>query len=403
MERVLQEERVFLPEYEGRSIVNVPSSILQFFGVRPPTPPLHESILPLEKYRGYKKAILFIFDSLGYHRFLSTGALKEFPAIPITSVCPSTTSSALTSLYTGVPPLAHGMVGFRLFLKELGLIVNMIKLSPAGFHERDRLLETGFDPTRFLQVKTIFQLLKKRNIKSFAFTKMHYYRSGLSSLMHKGAEILPYVNIVDLLININKLLKKSRGKVFITAYIDDFDIIAHYYGTHTEEEKGTILTFLRILKEIMLLNQERDTLILLTSDHGQVPSPPKAKVDISSYPKIIKNLTMPPTGEFRMSYFHLKHGCRESCMRELRTELARSFIVLTRDEALALKLYGDIKVPAKHTERLGDIILVSKGEKYLHYPYSDFELKARHGGLHMNEMLVPFINLSERRRQRMGH
>jgi hypothetical protein len=224
---------------------------------------------------------------------------------------------------------------------------------------------------------------------------MHYYKSGLSSLMHKGAEIVPYINPVDLLIQIRKILSKTKGRVFVTAYIDDFDIIAHYYGTDTEEEKITIITFFDILKKLLLNDRMKDTLMLLTSDHGQVAAPEKAKVDINHHPSLLRNLVMPPTGEFRSSYLHLKHGCKETCIRMLKSTLASSFVVLTRDEAIDLKLFGDAKMTRKHAERLGDIILVSKGEKYLHYPYSDFELKARHGGLHRNEMLVPFINLSD--------
>jgi hypothetical protein len=390
----MQKEKVWIPEYDGNSVVNVSSSLLQFFGVKPPTPPLHPAILSLDQCTGLQKALLLIFDSLGYHRLLSTGASKGLKVSPITSVCPSTTAAALTSFYTAVPPSTHGMVGFRLFLKEFGLIVNMIKLSPAGYHERDKLLEAGFNPARFLPVKTIFELLKKRRIKSYAFTRMHYYKSGLSSLMHKGAEIVPYINPVDLFIQIRKILRETRGKVFVTAYIDDFDIIAHYYGTDTEEEKMTIITFFRILKKLLLNERMNDTLMLLTSDHGQVPSPHKAKVDINQHPSLLRNLLMPPTGEFRTSYLHLKQGCKESCIRAVKSKLASSFIVLTRDEAIDLRLFGNKKMTRKHAERLGDIILISKGEKYLYYPYGDFELKARHGGLHKNEMLVPFIKLS---------
>ncbi len=394
MERTIQHEKVWLPEYGGGSVVNVSSSLLKFFGVEPPTLPLHPTILPLKKYMKRKKALLLIFDSLGYHRLLSTGISGDFRTTRISSVCPSTTIAALTSFYTAVPPAIHGMVGFRLFLKEFGLIANMIKLSPARFPERDRLLDAGFKPTRFLPVKTIFQKLQDHGIKSYAFTKMHYYRSGLSSLMHKGATIMPYINPVDLCIQIRKMLKQERGKIFITAYIDDFDIIAHYYGTGTDEEKMTIKTFFRIVKQHLLKKQMSDTLMLITSDHGQVPSPQRARVDITRYPSLFRNLAMPPTGEFRTSYLHVQQGCEENCMRILQRKFSDRFIVLRRNEAINLGIFGPPKIRSKHAERLGDIILISKGEHYLYYPYSDFELKARHGGLHRNEMLVPFINLS---------
>jgi hypothetical protein len=135
--------------------------------------------------------------------------------------------------------------------------------------------------------------------------------------------------------------------------------------------------------------------MLLTSDHGQIPSPPTGKVDSSRLPWLSRYLTMPPTGEFRASYLHMRPGCGEACIRSLKEHLSDSFIVLTRDEAIDLKLFGEITMGKKHAERVGDLILISKGEKFLHYPYSDFELRARHGGLNRNEMLVPLINLSE--------
>lgn len=399
MERTLQKEKVWLPEYGGASVVNVPSSLLTFFGIRPPTPPLHPSLLPLRRYEGFKKALLLIFDSLGYHRLMASGASKGLHVAPITSVCPSTTVAALTSFYTAVPPSTHGLVGFRLFLKEWGLIANMIKLSPAGYQERDALEKMGFDPARLLPVKTVFELLKEKRIRSYAFTKMHYYRSGLSSLMHRGAEIVPYVNPIDLFTQIKKLIKKTRGRIFITAYLDDIDIISHYYGTGTEEERTTIIMFFRILEEILLGARINDTLMLLTSDHGQVPSPQRKKVDILRFPALLGNLVMPPTGEFRTSYLHIKQGCRAGFIRKLKRELGQRFIVLTRDEAAGLGLFGRTKIPARHAERMGDVVLIAKGEHYLYYPYGDFELKARHGGLNENEMLVPLINLSDYSRQ----
>ena len=393
MEKVIQNEKVYLPDYEGGSIVNVPSSILKVFGINPPSSPLTENILPLKRYKNCSKVILFIFDSLGYNRIKELGSLNEFKVSPLTSVFPSTTTAALTSFYTAVSPSIHGMVGFRLFLKEFGLIANMIKLSPVGFVERDKLKETGFNPKRFLPVKTIFEMLGRRGIKSFAFTRMHYYKSGLSSLMLKGAEILPYVNIVDLFINVRKVIIGTKGNVFITAYVDDFDTLAHYYGTKTEEEKTTIHVFFNIMKDIFLREGWDKTLILLTGDHGQVPSPHTSKVDIRKHRWLLRNLIMPPTGEFRASYLYLKDGSKERLLKELSKRFSRKFIILTRDEAIELGVFGSKTMGLKNKERLGDVILISKGEHYLFYPYSKFELKARHGGLSKNEMLVPLLVL----------
>lgn len=393
MEKAIQGVKVFLPEYKGRSIVNIPSSILARFGIEPPSPELNNEVYNCRKREDCSKVVLFIFDSLGYNCLMDVGSLNDFDVVPVTSVFPSTTVAAVTSLYTGVPPCVHGMVGFRLFLKEYGLLTNMIKLSPAGFGDRERLEKTGFSPEEFLPVKTMFEMLGERDIKSYAFTRMHYYKSGLSSIMLKGAEIVPYVNIVDMLVNVKKIVKEAKDKTFVTAYVDDFDTTAHYYGTRTEEEKTTIGVFLDILKTVFLKEKLNNTEVMLTADHGQMHSFSHTKVDITKHRWLMNHITMPPSGEFRASYLFAKDGCKEKCIGELNDKFSDKFIILSRNEAIEQGLFGDKEISEKTRERLGDIILISKGENFLFYPYSEFELKARHGGLNPNEMLVPFVVL----------
>jgi predicted AlkP superfamily pyrophosphatase or phosphodiesterase len=393
MEKIIQNEKVYLPEYEGGSIVNVPSSILAKFGVEPPYPKLNDEIYSCDDSGDCSRAVLFIFDSLGYNCLQDCDCLNDFNVVPLTSVFPSTTVAAVTSLYTAVPPSVHGMIGFRLFLKEYGLLSNMIKLSPAGFEERDKLQETGFVPDEFLPVKTIFEMLGEHDIKSYAFTRMHYYKSGLSSIMLKGAEVKPYVNIVDMFLNVKKIIKEVKGKTFITAYVDDFDTTAHYYGTRTEEERTTIDVFMDILKNVFLREKPKDTEVILTADHGQMHSLPGTKIDITKHRWLMNHITMPPSGEFRASYLFVKDGCKDRCIEELNSKFSDKFIILSREEAIEQNLFGRLEISERNRERVGDIILISKGENFLFYPYSEFELKARHGGLNSREMLVPFAVL----------
>jgi len=393
MEKTIQKEKIFLPDYNGGSIVNIPSSILQLFGIDSPSPPLKKDIFPVNNFKDFSKVVLFLFDSLGYTRVKKLRVLDDFNIAPITSVFPSTTVAAFTSLYTGVPPSVHGMIGYRLFLKEFGVITNMIKLSPVGFTERDVLPRIGLKPTNFLSVKTIFEILKTNNIETYAFTKMQYYKSALSQLMLKGAKVLPYINIVDLLINVRKILKKTKGRVFVTVYVDDFDTAAHYYGTETEEESVTTEVFLTELKELFLSKIPEGVLPLLASDHGQMPAPSSSKVDLTKHKWLFRNMVMPPTGEFRATYLHFRDGGLKKIENRIREELSNKFVILTKEEAIHLNLFGEDAITEKAKERVGDLILISKGSNYLFYPYSEFELKARHGGLNKNEVLVPFVVL----------
>src|SRR3546814_16175316 len=50
---------------------------------------------------------------------------------PITTVAPSTTATALTSITTGLPPGEHGVVGYRMAVQ--GEVLNVLRWStPAG-------------------------------------------------------------------------------------------------------------------------------------------------------------------------------------------------------------------------------------------------------------------------------
>src|SRR6059058_1358091 len=70
-----------------------------------------------DQVAGARQVVLLVLDGLGW------GQLKDRPALaptlshmaggPITSVVPTTTAVALTSITTGLPPAAHGVVGYR--------------------------------------------------------------------------------------------------------------------------------------------------------------------------------------------------------------------------------------------------------------------------------------------------
>src|SRR5262249_57472067 len=66
---------------------------------------------------------------------------------PITTVAPSTTASALTSLATGLAPSQHGLVGFRMRVGDD--VLNILRWQTAGNHRPPTPFEMQ-RPTTFL-------------------------------------------------------------------------------------------------------------------------------------------------------------------------------------------------------------------------------------------------------------
>ena len=121
------------PQYGKGSIVEIAPSVLSLLGMK-----TKQATFPfLKKENGkYRQVILFIVDAFGYDHFKKYG--KKLPVIKnivkngnvhqITSVFPTTTASALTSIYTGLAPQEHGLPEWTVFFDEFDQVIETLPL-----------------------------------------------------------------------------------------------------------------------------------------------------------------------------------------------------------------------------------------------------------------------------------
>ncbi|MEI2639669.1 MAG: alkaline phosphatase family protein [Microthrixaceae bacterium] len=78
---------------------------------------------------GADQIVLWVLDGLGWNQMVDRlSGLRGIPSMngaAITTVAPSTTSTALTSISTGRPPGEHGVIGYRLDIE--GDILNILR------------------------------------------------------------------------------------------------------------------------------------------------------------------------------------------------------------------------------------------------------------------------------------
>src|SRR5690242_15887382 len=71
-----------------------------------------------EPARTADAVVLLVLDGLGWNAVQDHAAsmprLAQLEGGAITTVAPSTTATALTSISTGLPPARHGIVGYRM-------------------------------------------------------------------------------------------------------------------------------------------------------------------------------------------------------------------------------------------------------------------------------------------------
>lgn len=397
--QALLPEGLIAPDYGSYCIDSVPYFIRMLFDGRVEHGKELSSFIPSELPQ---RVLFLILDGVGYLHL--TRLLAEFPSmflnrligrgtmLPLTSVFPATTATALATLNTGVTPQEHGMLGYRLYLKETAAITNMIRLSLLGNDKSDNALEAGIDEKTFLNATTLFERLRALGVDSHVLMTKNIATSGLSHLLYDDvAKVHPAVNLSDMLVTVRDVLNQSRVKTFVSLYWADTDAISHVHGPWTDAFTAELRSIDAAL-ERELAGRVEDTLLLITADHGFVPMDENDYIDIRNYPDLYRNLVLPPVGDTRAAYLFVRDGKKEQVSRFIAETFSRDIICLDSQQALEAGLFGMRGILRESRDRIGDLVIASAGRKALYYPYKhSIKLRGMHAGLTPEEMLVPFI------------
>ncbi len=399
------------PNYAGRSIANLTASIIQLFGGDISTPPLDPAIAR-KLFEGVERVVLVVVDALGYRGLLD--ALQDNPRngfaplaraggrlVPLTSVFPSTTTAALTSLWTGYTPVEHGFLGYQLFLRDFGVRADMILFSPVATRGRgrDQLIEAGLKPEEFLATPSLPQTLAPAGVPVYHLLEYPFLRSGLSRVQIRGAkELRGFITTSDLWVVLREWMEEhSPERAVYAVYWSAIDAIAHHYGPSFPGIPAEINNFAysferEFLRELSAEARAR-TLFLLTADHGQVDTPPRDIIYLRDHPGLREHLVMDFAGEPRAAYLYCRNGQVEAARAYLETRLAAQFFVLDSQLALDAGLFGSGTRAPQARDRIGDLILLPRADHSLmEQPLPDVPpMLGRHGGLSAEEMLVPLL------------
>jgi len=396
-----------MPSYTGFGLANLTPSIAHWLKAgQLPAPILDRTIL--DNFQDhYQNVVLVLVDALGYNqlvRLMNAGKaplwqkqLDKGKLFPLTSTSPSTTSSALTTIWTGTTPNQHGVIGYEMWLKELGLIMNNILHTPITFKgDIGGLSRAGFEPTRFMNQIPLGQRFSKYGVESHAFLPAGIANSGLSMMHLPGSHLHAFTAESDMFLNMRDLLNTtSRQRRFVYSYWSYVDGLMHRYGTYNERVTEQFFdfsnAFFRLLVSGLTEQAKKDTLILVTADHGSVETPVDEHFNLANHPDFRKMLTMSPTCEGRLPFFYLKQGSESAVRPYFEHTWPGKFVLLTRQQVLDLKLLGNGQDHPDLEERIGDLVAIPRGNAYLWWPEKANTMQGRHGGLHPDEMLVPLF------------
>ncbi len=401
-------ERV-LPLYSGHSISNIPHSISAIFRSQAMSSQLDKSHGFGDILGKASKIVLVYLDGVSYDTvagmendqgFLGRTANRGIVS-PLTTVFPSTTAAACTSLNTGLSPIQHGLLEWQLYFHETGALMYTLPFKPVTKHYASRARRLS--PTSLFNGESVYGGLVNSGIKSFAFLNKNIASGAYTNLLFGKSRIIPYAYLTDCIVQLRKVLEDEKGPLIAYVYLESADSIGHAYGPETDIYTAEVENISRMLK-LELLDKishkaAEDIGIVFTSDHGLVQTEPKKTTYLERagdlWPCFEKHLdeTVPPCGSPRDLFFHIGEGMVDEVLELLTSRFSDIADTLTIEGSVRRGYFGSPEHDNnKFRQRSGNLLLLPHDQRTVWYrmkSMSPIHLKGLHGGMSRREMIVP--------------
>ena len=365
-----------LPDYDDACVTRLVPALLGGPAVAAGWP----SWLPIEVAEA-SRVLLLVLDGLGWHQIRErTGLAPTLASLaggPITTVAPTTTAAALTSISTGLPPGEHGVVGYRIAVGDGATphdeVLNALRWSTGSGDAQHRHDPRAFQPCVLFEGQW-----------PPVVTRSAFLGSGFTAAHLSDTRLLGYGDrrgLVDAVLG-----AIAGGEPFVYAYWDDVDRTAHEFGL-AERYDAELVACDAMVAEL-LDRLPPGTAVVVTADHGQV----HVGGNLLDLPPPVTSLLDGQSGEARFRWLHARPGAAD----DLRAATAEAFDgvgwVRRREEVEAAGWLGPRLTDAARS-RLGDVALLARGDVAFRDPAEvlPIELIGRHGSLTADEMLVPAI------------
>ena len=366
---------ICFPDYD-HSILGITTSVLKYYGVRSEYATIPVLDKALEKK--YKNIVLWILDGLGLDligKALSARSfLRRHIRDSVSSVFPPTTVAATTTYYSGLPPIVHGWVGWSPYFSKYNRCIELF--SGLDTYTRE---QTGINGRKVMPYRHIFDQISEVSPDVCCTEELP------KKIIETGAE-----TFAEQCQRI-KLQAECDGKQFILAYWPEPDHNCHHEGTYVDSTKKIIRMMNAEIKR--LCRDLKDTLVIISADHGHVPVKETFYIDTCS--ELTDPLAVPLNLDDRVSAIYLKKGKEKDFLNAFQKYLATDFILMKSEDAVERGLFGRGCIHPGFKDFLGDYLLIATGERCLRQRVGEYtsgpEMKSSHAGISEREMIVPLI------------
>ena len=291
---------------------------------------------------------------------------------PITTVAPSTTATALTSITTGLPPGEHGVMGYRIAVGAD--VLNVLRWTTDGRDARQSIVPGELQPHAPFGGQRP-PVLTRAEFAGSGFTLAH-----LDPVRFTGYRTLG--TLTAELVRLTPGRRAARVRVLRGPRQGEPRVRAR-----RAVRRGAALD--RPPRRHAARGRcPPGTALAVTADHGQV----ETGDNVLELPSDVLTHVAMQSGEGRFRWLHARSGRAPALADAAASLLGDHAWVRTREQAIDEGWYGP-KVTDAAAGRLGDVLLAAKGTVAFFDPKDTgpYVLVGRHGSLTPDEMLVPLL------------
>jgi hypothetical protein len=322
-----------------------------------------------------EQVVLLVLDGLGWLQLQEHGdlmpTLSAFDGQAITTVAPTTTATALSSIATGLTPAEHGLLGYRMMLS--GEVLNVLRWTSVGGDRRRAHPPHDVQPFAAFMGHDV-PVISPAELQHSAFTEGHLY----------GSRPVGYRATSAIAVEVSRQL--AAGERFVYAYYGGVDKTAHErgFGDFYDAE----LRYADHLVGDVLDALTPGAVLLVTADHGQV----QIGDNVIEPAADLLDLVDQQSGEGRFRWWHARHGGSAELATAAGERYGDVAWVVTKEQVIDEHWFGPNIAPPM-AARLGDVALVPHAPVTFHDPADTgpFALICRHGSMTPAEVLVPLL------------
>jgi hypothetical protein len=252
---------------------------------------------------------------------------------------------------------------------------------------------------------SVYRQLQEQGVKSYIFQHRDYTPSPISDAIFSGADVHPYITLPQALTGLVEALLAETARAYYFLYFDAIDMMGHRHGPHSAIFAAEIEGFLLQMEALFhgpLAGKLHNTLLLLSADHGQVPTYPAETIylnrvlpDFGRYLKTNRQgRLLVPGGSCRDMFLYVREEILDEAAAALQSALGDRAAVYRVADLIAAGFFGSGAPSPAFLSRVGNLVILPYGEDGVWWYEANRFVQlfyGNHGGPAPAEMEIPLL------------